>query len=97
MFIPFTPHSVCLKSELFTELTKQDILGKNITCTHFPVIAMDIKTNKENVIDKEKFDEDDEDDVPYKEIEVAEIMLLIGIQNYGYYWVDQNETIFFVP
>lgn len=96
MFIPFTPHRIAIKPDTLGELIKQKILKENIEYTSFNVIAMDIKTEKQNIFDKEKYDEDDEEEeIKTKEIEVAEIMLLIGIPNYGYFWIDQEETTFY--
>jgi hypothetical protein len=95
MFIPFTPHRVNLKPDAIKELIKQKVLKEDTEYTSFSVIAMDIKTEKQDVFDKEKYDEDDEEDeIKTKEIEVAEIMLLIGIPYYGYFWIDQEETTF---
>jgi hypothetical protein len=96
MFIPFTPHFVGLKEETLKELIKEKILRENpsLEYKNFLVIAMDIKTEKQNIVDKEKYDEEDEEDIKYKEIEVAEIMLLIGIPNYGYHWLNQEDIIF---
>jgi hypothetical protein len=77
------------------ELIKEKVLKEHsdLEFKNYPVIAMEIKTEKQNVIDKEKYDEDEEN-IHFKEVEVAEIMLLIGIPNYGYYWVNQEDVIF---
>lgn len=92
MFTPFSPHFVSLKHETIKDLISQKILTEGIK-NIFPVICMDVKSEKRNMADKPKPDED-EDEIVYTEVEVTEIMLLIGITGYGYYWVDQNETIF---
>lgn len=95
MLIPFTPHCVCLKPDTLKELIKQNILKEDVDYNPFKVIAMDIKTDKQNIFDKEKYDEDDEEsEIKTKEIEITEIALLIGIPNYGYFWVDQDEITF---
>jgi hypothetical protein len=96
MFIPFTPHRVKLKPDTIKELVKQKILLDEEFQIDFPVIAMDIKTEKQSVVDKEKIEDEEEEGIHYKEIEVSEIMLLIGIENFGYHWVDQDEIIFLI-
>jgi len=95
MFIPFSPHNVKLKESTIKELIEQKILKDEFGNNCFHVIAIDIKSEKRQTVDLDKYDEDDDDEeVNYKEIEVAEIMILVAIPKYGYYWLDQSDITF---